>query len=108
MQENKQKILLICLEVISLAVLLPIFFCGTFKLLFIPLVDVIYYPHRKVSTLMAFLIVLGFDFVWIVLMRLCPRDKFHVKVVLTLLVLTLSAVILTCFVWADALEGAFS
>lgn len=107
MQEKNQKLLLICLEVVSLATLIPVFYWGTFKLLFVPLVDVVYYPDRKISTLMAFLIVLGFDVAWIALMRLCPRDKFHVKVVLTLLVLTLSAVILTCFVWADALEGAF-
>lgn len=108
MQEKRQKILLICLEVISLAILLPIFYWGTFKLLFVPLVDVVYYPDRKISTLIAFLVVLGFDVVWVILMKLCPRDKIHVKVVLTLLVLTFSAVILTCFVWADALDAAFS
>jgi hypothetical protein len=108
MQEKSQKILLICLEVISLAIILPIFYWGTFKLLFVPLVDVIYYPNRKVSTLVAFFLVLSFDLVWIFLMKLCPKDKMHVKVILTLLVLAFSAAILTCFVVADALEGAFS
>lgn len=108
MQEKNQKILLICLEVISLIIILPIFYWGAFRLLFVPLVDVIYYPNRKISTLAAFFTVLGFDLVWIFLMKLCPKDKIHVKVILTLLVLAFSAVILTCFVVADALEGAFS
>jgi hypothetical protein len=99
--------LLICLEVISLIILLPIFYCGTVKSLFTPLVDVIYYPQRKISTLMAFLVVLGFDAAWIILMRLCPKNEIHVKVVLTLLVLTFSAVILTCFILADFLNGIF-
>lgn len=108
MQKKNQKILLICLEVVSLAIILPIFYWGTFKLLFVPLVDVIYYPSRKISTLAAFFIVLGFDLGWIFLMYLCPKDKMHVKIILILLVFAFSAAILTCFVVADALEGAFS
>lgn len=108
MEEKKRQSLLIALEAISLGILLPIFYWGTVKLLFVPLVDSTYYPHHKVSTLVAFLVVLGFDTLWIVLMRLCPRNTIHVKVVLTVLVLTVSAAILSCFVIADALDKAFS
>ena len=114
MQEKKKEILLIALEVISLAVLLPILYCGTVKLLLGPIEDTFYphdlYEHRSVSTWMVFVFVLAFNAIWIILMKLCPRDKIkiHVKVVLTLLVLTFSAAILSCFIIVDALTKAFA
>jgi len=108
MQEKRRKILLICLEVISLAIILPLFYWGTVRLLFVPLTDWAYYPNRKVSTLAAFIIVLIFDIVWLLLMKLRFRDKTHIKVIITLFVLAFSAAILTCFVIADALDNAFA
>ncbi len=112
MQEKKRKILLICLEVVSLAIILPIFYWGTVKLLLGPIEDT-FYPHmpyqqRFVSTWIASFAILAFDTIWIVLMKLCLRDKIHVKVVLTLLVLTFSASVLSCFIIVDALTGAFA
>jgi len=107
MQEKKREILLLLLEVVSLLILIPIIYWSTVKLLFVPLVDTFYYPQPKISTLVVFAVVLGFDVVWLLLMKLCPRDKFHVKVVLTLLVLTFSTAILSCFVIANALDKAF-
>lgn len=44
------------------------------------------------------LTVLGFDVIWIIIMVLCPLRSIKVKVVLTLLVLALSASVLTCCV----------
>jgi hypothetical protein len=108
MKEKNRKVMAIRLEVISLIVLLPLFYWGTVKLLFVPLIDWAYYPNRKISTLAVFIIVLSFDIVWLLLMKLCFRDKKHVKIITTLFVLAFSAAILTCFVVAEALEGAFS
>lgn len=112
MQEKKQKFLLICLEVVSLALILPIFYCGTVKLLLGPVEKAFYphdtYEHRIITTWMVLVFILVFNAVWFMLMKLCPRDKIHVKVVLTLLVLTFSVSVLSCFIIIDALTGAFA
>jgi hypothetical protein len=107
MQEKGKKILLIRLEIFSLAVLLLIFYVGMVKLLYVPLLDWAYYPTRNIHTFKALIIVLSFDFVWLLLMKICFKDKMHIKIILTLLVLTFSAAILTCFVLAHATEHAF-
>lgn len=112
MQEKKQKILLICLEVISLAIILPTFYWGAIKYLLKPIGKTfyppdLYYEHRIVSAWMVFVFIFVFNVIWFMLMKLCPRDKIHVKVVLTLLFLTFSAAVLSCFIVLDALEGAF-
>ena len=102
MQEKSQKILLICLEVISLAIILPIFYWGAVKHLLKPIGKTFYPPdlheHRIVSAWMVFVFILVFNAIWFMLMKLCPRDKIHVKVVLTLLVLTFLVSVLSCFV----------
>ncbi len=112
MQEKKQKILLICLEVISLAILLPILFFGIVSLLLGPIEDN-FYPHdlydrRIIHTWMVFVFILALNAIWFTLMKLCPKDKIHVKIVLTLLVLTFSAAVLSCFVIVDALTNTFA
>lgn len=101
MQEKKQKILLICLEVICLATLLPKFFKGTFLVLLEPIERS---GLNDIPTWMAFVFILVFNAIWIMLMKLCPRDKIHVKIVLTLLVLTFSAAVLFSFIY---LQGAW-
>ena len=102
MHEKKRKILLICLEVISLLVLIPMFYLGLAKLLIKPIE---YYVYGTVPFPLTFLVVLGFDVVWIVLMRLCPRGEIHVKVILTLLVLTFSAAIIIDLMVLSALDS---
>lgn len=102
MQEKKRKILLICLEVISLAILLPKLFWGTVKSLLGPIENSDL--NDILPTWMVFVFILVFNVIWFMLMKLCPRDKIHVKVVLTLLVLTFSAAVLFCFIY---LKGAF-
>lgn len=114
MQEKNRKTLLICLEVVSLAILVPVLYCGTVKLLLGPRenigpIEEIFYPHmpyqhRIVSTWMFFGFILVINVIWIILMKKCLRNKIHVKVVLTLLVLTISAAVISCFVILDALS----
>jgi hypothetical protein len=110
MKQKNPKILLICMEVISLGIIIPIIYCGTLKLLMVPIADAFYsrYPHPYEHRWIIFPAVLLLDVLWIILMRLCPRDKIHVKVVLTLLILALSASVLSCFVICHALGAAFS
>jgi hypothetical protein len=104
MDDKNRKILSICLEVVGLAIVLPLFYWGSIKLLFVPLIDWAYYPNRKISPLMAFIIVLSFDCFWLVIMKLSLRKKIHLKIILTLVIFTLSAATLTCFVIANALD----
>jgi hypothetical protein len=110
MREKKRKNLLICLEVSSLAVLLPIFYWGTVKLVLAPIEDA-YYTSRADPILPIWgvvVLILAVDAIWIVLMTLCPKDKIHIKVVLTLLFLTVSAAVLSGFVVIEALSKAFA
>ena len=51
------------------------------------------------------LTVLGFDVIWIIIMVLCPLGSIKVKVVLTLLVLALSASVLTCWALLESLSS---
>jgi len=112
MQEKKRKTLLICLEVVSLAIILPVFYCGTVKLLLGPVEKAFYphdlYEHRIITIWMILIFILVFNVIWFVLMKLCPQDKIHIKVVLTILVLTFLVALLSCFIIVDALTGAFA
>jgi multisubunit Na+/H+ antiporter MnhG subunit len=110
MQEKHQNILLISLEVISLAVLLPIFYWGTLKLVLAPIEDTYYTSHADpiLPIWGVVMLILAIDAMWIVFMKLCPKDKIHIKVVLTLLFLTVSAAILSGFVVIEALSKAFA
>lgn len=107
-EEKKRRMLLICLEVVSLAVIIPMFYWGSFRLLWEPIADTFYDPHGDLAFIVAFLVVVAFDGVWLRLMVLCPKKDIHGKIILTLLVLSLSAAILSCFFVARALRGAFS
>ena len=112
MQEKKRKILLICLEVISMAIFLPVFYWGSVRFMLKPTGNMFYPPdlhreHHIVYTWMVFVFILVFNVIWFLLLALCPREKVHAKIVLTLLVLTFLASVLSCFVALDALEGAF-
>ena len=109
MEEKNKKILLVCLEVICIATLMPIFYWSALKLLYIPLGKIYYSSSIKpIIPLWLFVIlILICDAGWIALMKLCPKSERHAKVIMTLLVLTFSASVLSCFVVLNALEGAF-
>lgn len=112
MGNNKRKRLLISIEVICLAILLPLLYLGTVKLLLDPIERTFYphdlYEHLSIPWWAVFVAILTFDAIWIVLMKLCPYGKVHVKVVLTLLVLIISIAILSCFIIINALTKAFA
>jgi len=110
MEEKKRKILFVCLEVVCLAILLPLFYWGTLKLVLAP-IEYTYYSSRAEPFLPIWgvvVLILAIDVIWIALMKLCPKDKIHIKVVLTLLVLTVSAAVLSGFVVIEALSKAFA
>ncbi len=109
MEEKKRKILLICLEVICLAILLPVFYWATLKLLLFPIADAFYSSISPTIPLWLFvMLTFVFDAGWIMLMTLCPKSERHAKVILTLLVLTFSASLLSTIAVCNALEGVFS
>ncbi|MBA7663608.1 hypothetical protein ES703_71653 [subsurface metagenome] len=54
------------------------------------------FPWRIIPAKLSALTVLGLDVAWIIAVKKCSRIKnIHIKIILTLLVLTLSAIILT-------------
>ncbi len=104
MQQKRRKILLVSLKAVGLAVLIPVVYWIAFKLLLDP-VEV--FVFEKIPTWLVFLIVIGVNIGWIVVMKVWPLKSIYIKIVLTLLVFTLSASFLTCLVALRALSGAF-
>ena len=104
MLQKKRKFLLICLELIFLAVLTALIYVGSYVLLFGPMDLLI---SKGISTWVALFVILGFDLVWIIIMKLWPLKNIHVKIVLTLIVFAVSASILTCLIVVPVLRDAF-
>ena len=104
MQEKKQKYLVVFLIAGWIVVSIPVVYWLTFKLLLEP-VEI--YVFGKIPTWLVFLIVIGVNIGWIVVMKVWSLKSIYIKIVLTLLVFTLSASFLTCFVVLRALSGAF-
>ena len=106
--EQKRGMLLIYLEAICLALIIPLFYWGTFRILLDTVANRIYDPHGDVAFVVALLVIVALNGAWLKLMALCPKKDLHAKIILTLLVLTLSVAVLSCFIVARALRGAFS
>ena len=92
MQEKNPKISLTPFEIVLLAILIPIIYLGAVISIFGKEYNL---PWRMVSVRLVVFIVLGFDMIWVILMKFWPLKYTRAKVLLTLLVLTLSAIILT-------------
>lgn len=109
MEEKIRKILFVCLEIVCLVLLLPVFYWGTLKLALAPIENAYYTSRVPIIPIWGIVVlILALDVLWIILMRLCPKDKIGIKIVLTLLVLTVSAAILSSFVVIEALSKAFA
>ncbi len=95
MQEKKRKFPLTPLESIFLAIFTIVFYVGGFILL------VVWqgrsYPNFFENNPygLSYLIVIGLDVGWIMLMKIWPYRNIKVKIALTLLVFVLSALVLT-------------
>jgi hypothetical protein len=95
MQEEKKKFALRIIEITLLTILTPIICFSVFFLLMAG--NEFNYPHRYLYFYLrglSFFVVLGFDVVWIILMRLWPLKSIRLKIILTWAVLTLSAIVL--------------
>ncbi len=103
MQDKKRKFPLSICEIVLLAIGLPILFYYTGKVLWEPMNSD---APMWFFSLLGLLAVLGFDCAWIAIMKLWPLKSLRIKIYMTLLVLTISAVILTCWIAMNALGGA--
>ena len=96
MQKEKRKFPLSSLEVVCLAIILPVIYLGSVLLIY---AKEYLLPWRIVFIVAgetaAIAIILVFDVVWVIMVLLRAQKLTRTKLVLTLLVLTLSAVALT-------------
>ncbi len=92
MQDKKRKQLLLRLEYVSLSILVPIIYLSVVRLIFGKEYNL---PWRIISNELALTIILGFDIIWVISMIAFPFKNKHIKILITLLVLTISAIILT-------------
>jgi len=90
MQEKKRTLSLI--EVFFVAILSLAIYLGVVMLIFGKDYNL---PWRIISSGTAVFIVLGFDVIWIIMMVLRPRKNVRARVLLTFIVLILSAIVLT-------------
>ncbi len=95
MQDKKRKNPLSRLGIVCLVILIPIVYWRTTLLLFQPMN---LYTPLWFSPQLGLLVIVGFDIMWVILMKLCPLKCTKVKIVLTVLVLTLSASVITCWI----------
>jgi hypothetical protein len=91
-QNNRRKLPLYYWEILLLLVVTPIIYLESVMLIFGKEYNL---PWRMISERLSVMLVLGFDVMWVGLMILRPLKSTRAKVLLTLLVFTLSAVILT-------------
>jgi len=95
--DDKQKYKLRRWECILWVVLTPIAYLA---LCFIVTSTEYDYPHRELihlfkSESMPYIAILGLDTLWVIIMKFCPLGSRRTKIILSLLILTLSAVAIT-------------
>lgn len=103
MSAKEQKSKLRWYEIISLIILTPIVYCIAVHCLSIPVVDFIF-NREKISVLTPVLIVVGFDILSMTLIYYYLQNRFRVKIVLVVLIFTLSAAILTLICMGYAMD----
>lgn len=92
MKEKRRQLPLSYYGIILLIILTPLVYLGAVMLIYGKEYNL---PWRMFSDRLVVFIVLGFDVIWVILVTLWPLKSIRAKAVLTLLVFTLSAVILT-------------
>ena len=97
MQKKKRSFPFSPLEAILLAILVLIIYVGSFKMLFRPI------NKSMLSTQSACLMVIGFDVIWCIAMKMWPLKNIRIKIVLSILVFTLSASVVSCFMFLESL-----
>ena len=78
-----------------MVILIPVIYLGGFVLLVVWQERSCPYFFESNPYGLSYFIVLGFDVVWVILMKLWPYKNIKVKIVFTLLVFILSALVLT-------------
>lgn len=101
MQDEKRKFPLSTPEVVFLIIFIPIIFYVAMRMLIKPMNS---YAPYWFSTWIGFLVVLGFDILWVIAMKLLPLKNIRIKIYSILLVLTFSLSILTCWMLLNALS----
>ena len=88
-------------EIVSMVILTAIVYVGSVILLFRPMNEC---GPDWFFTPVGLFTVLGFDMAWFMIMKLWKVRNMHVKIILTVLVFTLSASVLTCWLLLNALS----
>ena len=105
MQEKKRKFPLSVPEIIFLIMVIPTIFYVAMRILIKPMnsPDMPYWFFGLIGPLM----VIGFDILWVIAMKLLFKNNIRVKIYLTLLALTLSASVLACWALLNLLSGSW-
>jgi hypothetical protein len=105
MQKKNENFPLNSIEINCCAISLPIIFISTFLLLLLKVMNKPDFPDLFYTTPLGYIAVLLLDVAWIALVKVWPLKKVKTKILLTLLILTLSGAFLTSLVFARALAN---
>jgi hypothetical protein len=101
-EEKKKKFPLNAIEVVLLVVAFPVVFYFLLKILCEPMNKHAPYWFSK---FWGILLILGFDFIWLLVMKLWPLKILRVKIYITLIVFVISSAILACWTILNLLSG---
>lgn len=104
MQEQTHKFPLHSWEVVLLVILTPIIYVGGYGILYKSIIKI--WVLRRMPILLAFLLILAFDMVWVIMAIKLPLKSIKLKIISIWLILVLSASLLTYLFILDILRGA--
>jgi hypothetical protein len=104
MEETKKKFPLSIFEIVSAIILLPIVFYFSIKLLCEPINE---HSPNWFFGFWGVLLILGFDCLWFVIMKLCPSRMLRIKIYTSMIVIVISLSILTCRAVLNMLSGVW-
>jgi len=102
--EAKKKFPLSVLEVVLLIIVTPIVFYFLIKLLSEPINKDA--PNWFFS-FWGVLLILGFDCLWLMIMKLCPLKMLRIKIYTSIIVFVISLAFLTCWAVLNMLSGVW-
>jgi hypothetical protein len=104
MKEINKKFPLSVFEILMLIIVAPTIFYFAGKLLWEPINS---YAPSWFFSFAGLLVILGIDGLWVVMMKLWRIENLRIKIYATIFILTISSVILTCWVLLNMLSDVW-
>jgi hypothetical protein len=105
MQEQRKEFPLRTWQIVLMVILTPIIFGGGYGILYKSIIKI--WVLRRMPISLSFFLILAFDAGWLIMMIKLPLKSIKLKIILTWLIVVLSASLMTYLFILDILRGAF-